>query len=107
MNLSNTFKVPDSFTVGNQFWRVVYVEHLDDNNFGELHCVKQEIVIARNVWEDGTLIPLNEEQIKNTFFHELIHCFNWNMNTECDETLAQVFANYFCELISSSKYETD
>lgn len=46
---------------------------------------------------DGKIIQLTSEQIKNTFWHELFHAFNFYWNNETDEALAQTFANFMRE----------
>lgn len=43
----------------------------------------------------GETIYLTEEQIKNSFWHEMFHAFNYN--NKQDESLAQTFANFMRE----------
>lgn len=95
--------IPKYFKVGNQPYKVVMVDHLTSGNFGEFDSVNAEIRIARKVESGYTreLVDLQEEQILNTWYHELFHCFNWHMNTETDETIAQSFANFMREYETS------
>lgn len=100
-------KLPRKFKIANQEYIVKLLDHLDDREFGNFDSVKAEIRIAEKVESafDGELHDLTEEQILNSFWHEVFHCFNWHMNTECDETIAQSFANFMRELESSKEYE--
>lgn len=47
--------------------------------------------------DDGETIYLTEEQIKNSFWHEMFHAFNYYYNNKQDESLAQTFANFMRE----------
>ena len=98
-------KLPSKFKIANQEYTVRIVDSLDDRNFGEFDCVLAEIRIARQVRSsyDEDYYDLSEEQILNSFWHELFHCFNWHMNTECDETIAQSFANFMREFESTKE----
>ena len=99
-------KLPIKFKIANQEYTVKLVEYLDDREFGEFDCIKAEIRIAKKIRSsfDDELYELNEEQILNTFWHELFHCFNWHWNTDLDEGLAQSFANFMREYISNKEY---
>lgn len=63
------------------------------------HCnLKLEIKVAECMKnDDGETIYLTEEQIKNSFWHEVFHAFNFYYNNRQDELLAQTFANFMCE----------
>ena len=100
-------KLPVKFKIANQEYTVKLVEYLDDREFGEFDCIKAEIRIAKKIRSsfDDELYELNEEQILNTFWHEVFHCFNWHWNTDLDEGLAQSFANFMREYISTKEYE--
>ena len=97
--------LPKKFKIANQEYTVKLVDHLDDKEFGNFDCVKAEIRIARKVESgfDDKLYDLSDEQILNSFCFLLFHCFNWHMNTECDETLAQSFANFMREYESTKE----
>ena len=45
----------------------------------------------------------DKEQIKNTFWHELFHAFNYYWDNDEDEALAQVFANFMREFEITKK----
>ena len=100
-------KLPSEFKIANQIYKVKLVDRLEDNEFGNFDSVKAEIRIAKRVESsfDNEIYDLSEEQILNSFWHEVFHCFNWHMNTECDETIAQSFANFMREFQATSKYD--
>lgn len=61
-------KIPEKFTINSQEITVELVDTLPNQNFGEYCCITDEIKLATNVKDDnGTVIPLKEEQIENTF----------------------------------------
>lgn len=101
--------LPSSFKIANQIYTVTLVHHLEDANFGEFDSVKAEIRVASHVLSSYTneFIKLSEEQVLNSYWHEVFHCFNWHMNTECDETLAQSFANFIREYLTSVQNATN
>lgn len=43
------------------------------------------------------VISMETTQIKNSFWHEVFHAFNFYYNNRQDESLAQTFANFMCE----------
>lgn len=47
------------------------------------------------MYEGGEVIHLTEEQIKNSFWHEVFHAYYY-CNKQ-DESLAQTFANFMRE----------
>ena len=101
--------LPSSFKIANQEYNVILVDYLDSRNFGEFDCIECEIRIARTVKSayDEEYHELTDEQILNTFWHELFHCFNWHLDNETDEAIAQSFANFMREFESTKSYEAD
>ena len=97
--------IPKKFKIANQEYTVKLVEYLDDRNFGEFDSIRAEIRIAKKVRSpyDDELCELSEEQILNSFWHELFHCFNWHWDTDADESLAQSFANFMREFESTKE----
>lgn len=70
-------RIPEKFTINSQEITVELVNTLPSQNFGEYRCITDKIKLATNVKDDdGTVIPLKEEQIENTFWHELLHAFH-------------------------------
>ena len=97
--------IPRKFTIANHTFKVNQYDDLyaeDDWVFG---CfVYKELEICIRVKDDGKILP--EEIIRNTFYHELFHAFNYLWNTDVDESLAQSFANFMREFESTTKYAT-
>ena len=48
-----------------------------------------------------------KDQIVNSFFHEMFHSFNFMMNNEQEEVIAQSFANFMCEFLKTAKYDSE
>ena len=44
-----------------------------------------------------------DEQLRNTFYHELFHVFQFYYNNEFNEIQAQVYANFMCEFIETTE----
>lgn len=97
-------KIPEKFTINSQEITVELVDTLPDQNFGEYCCITDKIKLATNVKDDdGTVIPLKEEQIENTFWHELLHAFQWHSKGDYSEEESNTYAGYLVEFFKSSK----
>lgn len=69
--------------------------------FGEYCCITDKIKLARNVKDDdGTVIPLKEEQIENTFWHELLHAFQWRSKGDFSEEESSTYSGYLLEFLN-------
>ena len=97
--------IPIEFTIANHTFKVKqYAElYLEDEWVFGCFAYK-ELEICIRIKYDGKI--LSEEIIRNTFYHELFHAFNYLWNTDIDEALAQSFANFMREFETSSKYAT-
>lgn len=96
-------KIPEKFTINSQEITVEVVDQLPDQKFGEYCCITNKIKLARHVKDDdGTIIPLKQEQILNTFIHELLHAFQWHSKGDFSEEESSTYAGYFIEFIKSS-----
>lgn len=96
-------KIPDRFTINSQEITVKLVDTLPDQDFGEYCCLTDEIKIATRVKDDdGTFIPLKEEQIWNTLWHEVLHAFQWHSKGEFSEEESNTYAGYLIEFFKSS-----
>lgn len=94
--------IPKSFKIAGQEITVQIVDHLDDNSFGMFGSANNTIYIANNVnTEYDGKVWLTDEHKLNTFFHELIHCFQYYYNNEYSEAEAQVFANFLYEFMDT------
>ena len=91
--------LPTKFKIANQEYKVKLVDSLDTRDFGEFDSIRAEIRVAKKVKSpyDDELVELSEEQILNSFWHEVFHCFNWHLDTDTDEAIAQSFANFMRE----------
>lgn len=94
--------IPKSFKIAGQEITVKIVDHLDDNVYGQWGSANNTIYIANNVnTEYDGKVWLTEDHQLNTFFHELIHCFQYYYNNEYSEAEAQVFANFLYEFMET------
>lgn len=100
-------EIPKRFKIANQEHRIIVTEFVFDDDgdsiYGEYDSTRCEIHIAQNIRYRNETIPLTEEQIWNTFWHELFHAFNFFWNNETDESLAQNFANFMREFESTKQ----
>lgn len=98
------YGLPSEFKVANMTWKVEFVKVLESGNYGELDTARQVITVATHHSESRiSCVALTEEQITNTYWHEVFHLFNWLWNTETDECLAQSFSNMMCEYNATKK----
>ena len=97
--------IPTEVTIANHTFKIVqYKElYLDDDWIFGCFCYK-DLEICVRIKDGDSYLP--EEVIRNTYYHELFHCFNYLWNTEVDEALAQSFANFMREVEVSTKYAT-
>ena len=65
------FKIPKKFKIANNWITVNIVESLSNSEYGTYNDAKQEINIAKTVDTDEGTVQLTEEQMLNTFAHEL------------------------------------
>lgn len=96
------YNIPRSFSLANHIHSVIIEDVVyDDDNvsvYGIFSDAELLIRVARKIiLSNGKTILLNEEQVKNTWYHELFHAFNYYYNTETNEALAQTFANFMRE----------
>lgn len=97
-------KIPEKFTINSQEVKIEIVDTLPDQKFGEYNCITDTIKVAKYVKDDdGTIRPLTEEQIENTFWHELLHTFQWRSTGEFSESESSTYAGYLIEFFKSSK----
>lgn len=94
--------LPNTFTINSQKVTIKLVDVLPDEKFGEYDCVRECINIAKNVVYNGEKIPLTTEQIINTFWHEVLHTFQWHSSGDFSETESNTYAGYLTELTKST-----
>ena len=110
--LFDKFQIPDRYTIGGQEYTVIKKDVVrdedDDPVFGLHSPAEAKITIAENFPITDTLKhSFSKDQMVNSFFHEMFHSFNFMMNNEQDETIAQSFANFMCEFLKTAKYDTE
>lgn len=96
------YNIPHTCRIANHLYTIQLDEFVEDDNgdtiYGYHSDAELVIKVAMKVkLERGDIIPLTSEQIKNSFWHELFHAFNYYWNNETDEALAQTFANFMRE----------
>ena len=102
--------IPDRFQVAGHPYKIVkkqFVKDDDDNSVFGLHdMISNRIYLAQEFPLGENSYKFSDHQKLNTFWHELFHAFNYYMNNEQDETLAQSFANFMCEFLKTAEYDS-
>ena len=68
-------EIPKRFKIANTEYEVQVVDKSDDGNYGYHNDIRRKIVVAKSMDDEGKIVQLTEQQIENTFWHELFHCF--------------------------------
>lgn len=110
--LFDKFRIPTGYTIGGQDYKVEQLDTVrdddDDPVFGLHIPSRAKILVAKNFpVTDNLKHPFTKDQMVNTFFHEMFHSFNFMMNNEQDESIAQSFANFMCEFLKTARYDTE
>lgn len=101
-------KIPKQFTIHCHQIKVIQKEiDLEGNRYGYYDSVREEIVLFNKIKVDGETVSLNQTQLESTFWHELIHSFQWHIKGETDEWEAQSYAGLMMEFISTSGIRID
>ena len=96
--------IPEKFKIAGFDIKVELVDKTDDNNFGNWNDVTNTITLAKNIsLKNGELTNLTERQIQNTFYHELLHAFQFYCGKEYSEIECNVFANFMVEFLETKK----
>ena len=102
--------IPDRFQIAGHPYQIVKKQFVrdDDNDavFGLHDMISNKIYLAQEFPLGKSSYKFSEHQKQNTFWHELFHAFNYYMNNEQDETLAQSFANFMCEFLKTAEYDS-
>lgn len=92
------------FTINSQRIKVEMVNELPNQDMGQFDCIHNTIRIATHVRDDDhELVTLTNEQILNTYFHEVLHAFQWYSSGDTDEVQSCTYAGYIIEFLKSSK----
>ena len=90
--------IPNKFKIAGFEVSVTFEDKLEDNNYGYWNDVSNSIVLAKNIsLKNGELTPLTYRQIKNTFYHELFHAFQFYSGKKYCEIECNIFANFMLE----------
>lgn len=100
-------RIPKQFILHGHTISVREVEKLKSNAFGEYDDARELITIAHKVESGDELVTLTSEQIEHTFWHEVIHAFQWHTQGKYDEAEAQAYAGLMIELIKTSGLKID
>ena len=104
MKMNNGGNLPDKFKIANQEITVVIEEILPNNNCGYFCDATNMIKLERTLkTEHDGVVTVSDEQMRNTFYHELFHAFQFYFNNEFNEAQAQVYANFMCEFIETTE----
>lgn len=95
--------IPSSFKLANINFKVEIVDSLKGSNYGEFNDCTSTIKIANRVLINDDWYDVPDHIKLNTFYHELFHVFCYYYNTETPEDIAQVFANFMTEFLSTKK----
>ena len=96
-------QLPNEFKCAGNTIKVKLVERTDNNNYGNWCDVTNTITIAKTIeLEDRTVVKLTEDQITDTFWHELIHSLQFDFDNSYSEAQSQVYANFMCEYLKST-----
>ena len=93
--------IPKQFTINDQVIRVEIVDKLEGSKYGDYNDVKELIRISKTIEIDKEIINLSEDQILNTFFHEVFHAFQFHSKGEYSESEASSYAGMMVELVKS------
>ena len=101
-------EIPKRFKIANHEYKVIVEDFVYDSNgetiFGLHDPVKLEILVATKMRRGDEIIELTDEQVYNSWYHELFHAFNFFWDNGGDESLAQSFANFMREFESTKQY---
>lgn len=97
-------KIPSKFIIHGHPIKVIRRE-IDNkgNRYGYYDSVREEIVIFDKVRSDDEPVLLTDTQIEATFYHELIHCFQWHVKGQTDEWEAQCYSGLILEFQKTSE----
>lgn len=97
-------QIPSSFKLANINFKVEIVDNIKNGaRYGEFNDCTSTIKIAKRALIDDEWIDIPENIMLNTYYHELFHVFNYYYNNKTPESLAQVFANFMTEYLSTKK----
>lgn len=101
-------KLPEHFIIHGHRINVYQKEiDLEDNRYGYYDSVREEIVIFHKLKTEGEVVTLSQDQIEHSFWHEVIHAFQWHIKGTTDEWEAQSYAGLIIEFLKTSGLKID
>lgn len=104
--------IPVSFKILGQDFKVVFDDELckKEGSYGMYFPSLNKIVLSKRFEENNETVNLDEDFIKHTFYHELIHAIlNVMQEKELyeNERFIDIFAGILLQIEKTSEYETD
>ena len=91
--------IPKRFTIANSNIIIKIVDNLN-GDYGNWSSSTNTISIAKCMG----VVELTQEQVINTFWHEVFHVFQFYFNNKYKEAQAQCYANFMREFEESCKW---
>ena len=100
------FTIPKTFKIAGMDFVVKHPETVSNgDDYGQYDDVNNTIDLARKIGDP--LRTIKPKTKLNTFFHELIHTFQYYYNCKYDEAQAQVFANFLVEFFDTAECDEE
>ena len=96
-------KIPKSFKIAGQEVNIIIEDSLPNNDYGYFCDATNEIHLAKTVKVEEEIVTLKECQMFNTFWHEIMHVFQFYFDNNYSEVQAQVYANFMCEFFNTKQ----
>lgn len=99
--------IPKKFKVGGQWFEVEFKDLIDNgDNYGDFSYCPPIIRLATKYkdLDTGQLRDIPENQMENTFKHEIVHMWQYMSGNETSETVASTFAAFWCEFDETKEY---
>lgn len=84
--------------------KIKEIDNTDENRYGYYDSAREEIIIFRKLKSDGKLVELTDIQLEATFYHELLHAFQWHIKGETDEIEAQSYSGLILEFLNTREF---
>lgn len=104
--------IPVRFKILGQDFKVVFDDELckKEGSYGMYFPSLNKLVLSKRFEENNEIVDLDEDFIKHTFYHELIHAIlNVMQEKELyeNERFIDIFAGILLQIEKTSEYETD
>lgn len=96
-------KIPNTFNCAGFTIKIKIVDYTETNGYANFNDSTNTIKIAKFIKCDGKRIALTKQQQINSFFHELMHCWQFYSGKPFSEEEAQTTANFMQEYVETYK----